>query len=141
MIKDQQKRNKIARDWAAVRAFCKGTHRQSIAGGGFGPVFVNETPLDSFYNLAFVLAYAVLDRVLDDLRAQTVFSTKQKYPGLNAKMKASQTKLPWQNYSLIQLGRCVRNKVAHEAVLADGAQCFRFIDAIEAELRVWGILQ
>ena len=55
-------------------------------------------------------------------------------------MGASQKLLPWQNYDLVDNGRVARNDLAHEAKLSSKADCLRFINAIEAELKAWGII-
>jgi len=120
-----------------VRKFCASSHRQwLIPGDGV----INETPPEDFYNLPFLLAYAVLDQVLDELMDQGVFQCVQKRPFLGDKMVVSRNRLPWLDYDLVDLGRKARNDLAHEAKLLGKSQCFAFIDAIEAELKAWGIL-
>ncbi len=103
--------------------------------GGF--VIDEQRPEDS-YNLPFVLAYAVLDQVLNELRTQGAFTCKTRK--LGDKMTASQNVLPWQDYDLVNNGRVARNDLAHEAQLLSKVDCLRFIDAIESELKTWGIV-
>ncbi len=55
-------------------------------------------------------------------------------------MAASQNALPWQDYELINNGRDARNALAHQAKLLSKADCLRFIDAIESELKAWGVV-
>jgi hypothetical protein len=55
-------------------------------------------------------------------------------------MAASANLLPWRDYALVDTGKTARNDLAHEAKLVDKANCFRFIDAIEAELKAWNVL-
>jgi hypothetical protein len=138
MIADQTTRDNICEEWAAVRKLCAGSHRQAIIGGAGGAVFVNETPLESFYNLPLVLAFAVLDEVLDALIAQGIFSCRSWM--LGAKMTASKGAVPWQNYALVEQGKTARNELAHQAKLLDKAQCLGFVDAIEVELRAWAVI-
>ena len=137
MINDQGVKSAIARDWRVVRRFCEGSHRQWLSPGGG---FINETPPEDFYNLPFLLAYAILDQVLDELLDQGAFQCHMKRPLLGDKMFASRELIPWRDYDLVNTGRRARNELAHEAKLLPRDQCFAFIDAIEAELKGWGIL-
>lgn len=59
---------------------------------------------------------------------------------LKEKMEASKDALPWQNYSTVDLGREARNNLAHEGILLDKENCFTYINAIEIELKAWGII-
>ncbi len=99
---------------------------------------INETRPEDSYNLPLVLAYAVLDRVLRELRDQGAFTCNTWK--LGAKMAASQNVLPWQDYHLVDNGRVARNYLAHKAKLLSKADCLQFIDAIESELTAWNIV-
>jgi len=48
--------------------------------------------------------------------------------------------LLWQDYKNITNGRNGRNDLAHEAKLLSKDKCLEYIDAIETELKVWGVL-
>ena len=138
MIRDATAKADIAQQWTAVKAFCRGSHRQSIIAGG---AFVNETPPEDFCNLPFVLAYAVLDQVLTELMDQGTFPRPSgPRPMLGQKMSASRTHLPWTDSKLVKDGKDARNRVAHEAILLGRADCCRYIEAIEQELRSWSII-
>jgi len=137
MIYDQHVRSDILQEWTAVRKLCAGSHRQCMIPGG---AFINETPPESFYNLPFLLAYAILDQVLTELIDQESIQCKQKKPLLGDKMAASLNVLPWQNYTLIEDGKTARNELAHEARLLTKNDCFAYIDAIETELKAWDVL-
>lgn len=137
MIHDHQTRSAIAQDWAATRKLCAGSHRQAQIPGGS---FINETPPESFYNLPFFLAYAILDQVLGELIGQGTVQCARKRPLLGDKMAASINVLPWQNYKLVETGKNARNELAHEAKLLGKSNCFVYIDAIETELKAWGVL-
>src|ERR1700722_18772101 len=102
MITDGTKRLEIAEQWSAVRSLCKDSHRQYIVAPG---VFVNETPPEEFYNLPFILAYAVLDHGL--------FVTSKMRPMLGDKLSASRTRLPWVDYSQIEIGKNASNDLRH----------------------------
>lgn len=135
MINDPQVRAEITQQWAVVRRFCVGSHRQYLVGG----VFVNETPPEEFYNLPLILAFAVLDQVLTELINQGEIPKPQRAL-LGARVLASSTVLQWINYALVDEGKTVRNKLAHEARLIGKLECLAFIEAIEVELKSWSIL-
>ncbi len=135
MIDDPQTKSEIAQDWRGVRKLCESSHRQWVSWGGS---VINETRPEDSYNLPLVLAYAVLDRVLRELRDQGEFTCKAWQ--LGKKMAASQNALPWQDYDLVNDGRVARNDLAHQAKLLSKADCLRFIDAVESELKAWGIV-
>lgn len=130
--------SEIVQDWAVVKKFCSGSHRQAlIPGCGF----INETPPEEFYNLPLVLAYGVLDQVLSDFMEKGLFpSPNRKRPLLGDKMIASRHHLQWRNYEFVEQGKNARNNLAHEGYLLGKFQCLEFIDAIENELNGWGVL-
>jgi hypothetical protein len=136
MILDMAVKSDIARQWVALRSLCRGSHRTSAVPGGY----INETPPDEFYNLPFVLAYAVLDQVLDELMDQGALQKPKGRPMLGAKMAASKADLQWTDYDLVAVGKVARNALAHDAKLLAKADCFRFVDAIEGELKAWGLI-
>jgi hypothetical protein len=55
-------------------------------------------------------------------------------------MEASRSVLSWKDYDKIKNGKKDRNDLAHEAKLLSKDKCFEYIDAIETELRAWGVL-
>ena len=134
MIKDLAKKTEIVRDWEAVKKLCAGSHRQYQSSRGY----INETPPESFYNLPLVLAYCALDGVLIKLRDQGEFRCTGDF--LGDRMKSSKKILPWYNYKLVSAGRIARNALAHKAKLVPKKECLIFINAIENELRAWGII-
>lgn len=138
MIQDQAVLSDIHQQWAVVREFCSPSHRSYAVAAGAGVAYINETPPESFYNLPLLLAYSVLDQVLDQLILERVFACKDRRLGV--KMSASKGSLAWKDFATVDVGRERRNEVAHKAALFDRAICLKFIDAIEAELRGWGIV-
>jgi hypothetical protein len=137
MIRNDQARSAIAQEWATVRKFCAGSHRQyQIPGGGF----INETPPESFFNLPFLLAYGVLDHVLEELVGQGTFQCSKGPLSLGNRMFSSVNAVPWQDFALVDAGKIARNDLAHDAKLLGKMECFRFIDAIEMELKAWRVL-
>jgi hypothetical protein len=55
-------------------------------------------------------------------------------------VNTSQDALKWVNYPLIKEIVNHRNDLAHRAVFVPRGDCWRYIDAIEAELVAWGIV-
>jgi hypothetical protein len=135
MIRDPQAKLEIARDWVVVRKLCEGSHLQWQSENGS---VINESRPDDSYNLPLVLAYCVLDTCLDELVAQGVFSCATWK--LKPKMEASRGPLTWKDYHLVDTGRDRRNDLAHRAKLETKADCLRYVQAVEDELKGWGIL-
>lgn len=135
MIKDEIARTNIIADWNGVRKIqSSGDHTAMYP---FGMVITSTVP-DAFWNLPFLLAYAVLDETLNELKDQGEFICRTRM--LGEKMEASKAHLPWQNYDDVWKGKEARNDLAHEAIILAKDECFKYIDAVEEELRVWGIL-
>jgi hypothetical protein len=133
MIKDPNVRAEIDHEWTTVRV-PTGLNRSRI----IPSLVAEETPPDDFYNLPLVLAYCALDDALRQLHIEGVFSCTRDT--LSGRMKASRANLNWENYPLVDEGRCARNKLAHEAVLHSKWVCFKFINDNEDEFRNWALL-
>jgi hypothetical protein len=133
MIKDSQAKTHLNQSWAAIRKLCGSGHVFWTRGAAISV----RTP-DSTFNLPFVLAYAVLDQCLNVLISEGTIVCKDWKLGV--KMAASKDILPWVDYPLVDDGRSVRNAVAHEAILATKEDCLKFVNAIEAEFKAWGVL-
>ena len=80
----------------------------------------------------------VLDEVLIELRDQGEFASKGRH--LGHRMRDSRGSLPWHDYPLVDSGKKARNDLAHKAIIAPIADCKKYVDAIEAELKAWGVL-
>ena len=122
-------------NWSAVNKLMDRVHSCWVNPGGG---IINETRPTESYNLPLVLSYAVLDEALSILRDQGVFNCNDWQ--LDKKMKASKDKLPWVNYNLIDEGKRARNKLAHRAELLSEAECRKYVSAVEAELKAWGLI-
>ena len=101
-----------------------------------GGEMINETPLEVFANLPFVLAYAALDDALVALDTKGLWAIGM----LGKKMKASKLHLPWVNYKLVNEGREKRNDLAHGSKLLSRADCLRYIEAVGVELKAFGCI-
>jgi hypothetical protein len=99
------------------------------------------SPPNSFYNLPFVLAYATLDQVLDQLITEGHVKVGGKRPLLGTKMAASSSTVPWKDYATVDAGKEKRNELAHKAKLLPPKECPEYISAIEVELKAWKVLQ
>jgi len=135
MLTEEEKAD-IVQMWRTVRKLCKPS-----LGGVFladGSLFCQTRPEDS-YDLPFVLAYAVLDQVLQAYETAGLF-TCRKYPTLGSRMEASRSCLSWIAYDVIWHGKEARDELAHEAKLLGRPDCMTYIDAIEVEMKEFGIL-
>jgi hypothetical protein len=139
MITDPAALSFIRQQWTTVTRFRAGSHRQSMIPGG---PCINETPPESFFNLPMILAFAVLDQVLDEFIDQGLVPRPPgRRPLLGTKMEVSRSAIHWHDYPRVERGKNERNGVAHEGRILDRKSCLDFIDAIESELRAWQILQ
>jgi hypothetical protein len=93
---------------------------------------------DACHDLTLVFAYSVLQDTLEQLEYEGHF--KSKTPGLRGRMHASRPVLPWQDFTLVDEGRERRNAFAHDRTVVPVEECVRYVDAIEQELRAWGIV-
>lgn len=139
MIEDPAILAHVRAEWEAVRRSkdCVALNLASAMGGIDG---IGQS--HRFRNLAYALcllyAFSVLEQVLVALRDQGAFVSRKSQ--LGSLMVKSKGILPWQNYELVDQGRIKRNEIAHQQAVIERADTWRFIDAIEAELRAWQIV-
>lgn len=140
MITDTDIKQDIQMQWDTIRKMAYRPESVSAPYGSRMGIVVVSTPTapPDYLNLPFVLAYSVLDSVLNELVRQQVFMCKDWK--LGTKMTASQVALHWQDYSLVKQGKKLRNDLAHGARLLDRAECLKYIRSIEAELIAWGVI-
>ena len=55
-------------------------------------------------------------------------------------MTASQSAMSWADFDTVDEGRKCRNALAHDQTIPPRADSWKYIDAIEAELIAWSIL-
>ncbi len=113
------------------------TQTYLLSGNGF---FSSQASIESF-NLASLLAFAILQQALNRLKNEGRFNCKGKRPLLGTLMEKAKDKLIWREYELLSAGIGVRNDFAHEAKLAPKDDCLKYIQAVENELKGWGILE
>ena len=80
----------------------------------------------------------MLERVLIQLRDEGLFECKSSRA--EDLMKSSRDSLNWTNYDAVNKARKDRNKMAHHRKIIDQELVLAHINAIQAELLAWGIL-
>ena len=135
MIADTAVMDHIRRQWSVVRQFADFRGRAYQIPGG--PFLAESGPPEEFYNLPFVLAYGILQQTLDALAAEGHFPESRH---LATVMEESRAVLPWQDYPRVFQGKEDRNHLAHRGKLFPREHCRAAVDAVETELRAWGIV-
>lgn len=125
----------VVAQWRAVRKLCAEPGASLIPGAGL----VQHPVTIGFRNLPLVLAYAVLEQVLEALAKQSTFEARTG-ARLAELMNASRTAIPWTMFEYVDFGRERRNDLAHDGVLLSDADCLSYIEAIEKQLRIWTVL-
>ena len=138
MIRDPTALAEVQQSWAgveALRARLKVSAFASVGalGGSFPFSLANAA-----HNLPFIHAYAVLNDTLEQLAAEGHFSCKSIF--LGELLKQSEKALLWQDFALVSLGASRRNDVAHRGQLVERGDCWKFVDAVKAELSAWGVI-
>jgi hypothetical protein len=143
MIQDAAVKVGIQQEWAVVIAQTKWSRSGILPGG----ISIQETPPEAFYNLPLVLAYSTLDHVLGQLLDERIFvckspawKTRPNCYNLGDKLISAENAIPWIDFSLVKLGQDARNNVAHKNQMSDKATCLKYINAVGAELKGWGLL-
>jgi hypothetical protein len=103
--------------------------------------FTMPTPWDFANSLALVYAYAVLGNALETLRDKGWFRCNTWMLGpLMKESHSAKSKLAWRDFGLVWEGKDKRDDVAHKADLPSREVCWKYIDAVKAELVAWGFL-
>jgi hypothetical protein len=105
--------------------------------GSFGGVFPFVLS-NAAHNLPFIHAYAALNDVLEQLADEGHFNCKSIF--LGELLKRSEQALRWEDFALVSAGAACRNDVAHRGQLLDRADCWKYVDAVKAELSAWAVL-
>lgn len=139
MIADQTVLADIQADWRVVRSSQDRVARNLAAGmSGIGGIGQSHEFRNFAHALCLFFAFSVLEKVLLELRDQGKFGCQRSQ--LQELMRVSASVLPWHNYTLVDQGRISRNKIAHEQAVIERSEIWRFIDAIEMELKAWSIV-
>ncbi len=135
MIKNAVVKSEIVDLWRAVRRLSAEPGSSIIPGAGI----VQHPVATGFCNLPLVLAYAVLEQVLEVLAEERRFLMPKK-PKLANLMMNSKAAISWLDFDYIDKGRERRNELAHDAELVPDAECLGYIDAVETQLRSWKVI-
>jgi len=107
----------------------------SFALGGWSAIFA----ADAAHNLPLVHAFSALNDVLLQLEREGRFSCRSHF--LGSLLDASKPSLPWLDFDLVRQGASRRNDVAHRGEVLPRGECWRYVDAIEAEFLAWGVIE
>ena len=89
------------------------------------------------YNLVLIFAYSVLKDTLLEMQDKNVFVSKKT--NLGFLMKKSKSKINWIDFEVLDQGREIRNQIAHENKIIKRVECWKYIDAIDAQLIAWDV--
>lgn len=138
MIDDQDALTEIRNSWNGVRQLQSQIRANTSFAFARGGVTVGN--LSSMaHNLPLLHACAVLNDTLQQLCNEGKFACRQRT--LGALLHASKTELPWSDWDLIEEVKKDRNDLAHDGTLISVELCIQYINAIEEELVVFGVLQ
>ena len=76
--------------------------------------------------------------VLEQLKSEEHFVCNSHI--LTDLFQCSEKELPWCDFKLIRAGVKLRNNVVHRGLPLERADCWKYIDAVNAELSAWHIL-
>lgn len=138
MIRNSVTLAEIQREWAGVGALREQIQRSTFISNGFTGG-IHPTPLvNTAYTLPLIHAFAVLNIVLEQLKSEEHFDCNSHI--LAELLQCSEKALPWRDFKLIRAGVKLRNNVAHHGLPLERADCWKYIDAVNAELSAWHIL-
>lgn len=141
MISNTEALNAIREAWKAVRKVQSQAHYAMLPPGG---VHQFCAP-DYYFNLPFLLAYSVLEEVLTELTNQGTLTypdnlKPNQFMKLGRMIESAKT-LNWNDFKTVgEDGLEARNDLAHRAILLSKQDCHKYIEAIELELKTWGVL-
>jgi hypothetical protein len=137
LIQDITVLDEIRMSWHGVREFREKLQRAVLASFAFGGL-PQPFLADAGHNLPLLHAFAVLNEVLQQLRDEGHFTCKGFF--LGALMNASADALPWVDFALVKEGVARRNDVAHKGMVLPRTDCWKYIDAVETQLREWNVV-
>lgn len=140
MIQDQNSLEEIRKEWRGVRNIQTSIFVGLAASGGLISGIFPFKIADISYSLVLIYGYAVLQTVLQHLRDEGLFTSPKKDNRLGTLMDSSREKLNWLDFNEVYRGRGKRNDIAHEELVLQRGEAWKFIDAIEQELINWRII-
>ncbi len=128
----------VQQSWAGVEALRSRLQVSAFASVGFLGGTFPFTLSNAAHNLPFIHAYSVLSDVLKQLAIEGHFNCKSIF--LGKLLPKSQNALVWHDFALVHAGYGRRNDVAHYGELLKRDECWKYVDAVKAELLGWRIL-
>lgn len=138
MALSQEQLDELRASWNGVRMLQDRIQRTMFSGFG-GAAAQTVILADMAHNLPFLHACGVLNDALEHLAKDMNFEYQHRE--LGRLMEASQGRLGWQDYDQMKEIKTKRNDLAHRGVVSPRADCWKYIKAIEAELKGWGIVK
>jgi hypothetical protein len=138
VIKDTTARNSILEQWKTVRLYQAMMQTNTLGGFVVGAIYSPDF-LNGCDTLVLVFAFSVFERALRSLYKEKVFAAEAT-AGVKGLMLASRASLPWVNFSLVDQAREERQQAAHGVKIVPREDSLRYVDAMEAELVAWGVL-
>ena len=136
MIKDNGRSIQLRTEWYGVRDRQESFRKNVVFAFARGAINTGNLA-GPIYSLLLLYAFATLQNVLLEIRDQGNFASRAE---LGELFKGSKSKLPWIDYDLVDEGRTMRNKVAHSNFILPPMETFHYLDAIEAELKAFGVV-
>lgn len=137
MITDTDALTELRSSWNGVRIMREKLQAALLGSFSQGASFAIHIA-DIAHNLPFVHACSTLNEVLIQLSKENKIKCNSIF--LGPLIKAGKTALPWKNYDLIDEAVKKRKEVAHKGLTLNRADCWKYINAIEEELKGWQIL-
>ena len=137
MITDAAALEEIQRSWTGAESLRGKVQRALLGSFSEGASFVIFVA-DAAHNLPFMHSYAVLNDVLLQLAREGRFECESIF--LGKLLPKSQNALVWHDFALVHAGYGRRNDVAHYGELLKRDECWKYVDAVKAELLGWRIL-
>jgi hypothetical protein len=137
LITDRAALESVRESWKGAAALRELVQRQVLWAFANGAVGLGALA-DIAHNLALLQSCSVLNDALEQLRDEEKFQAKGRTLGIL--VEASVGAIPWLDLPLIRSIVVRRNEIAHGALVLTRAECWAHSDAIEAQLRAWGIL-
>ncbi|MCZ6897095.1 MAG: hypothetical protein V3S35_03875 [Nitrosomonadaceae bacterium] len=138
VIRDSVTLAEIQREWAGVGALRQQLQRSAFASAGITSGVHPSALVNTAYNLPFIHAFAVLNIALEQLKSEGHFVCNSHF--LGDLLQCSEKALPWCDFKLIRAGVKLRNNVAHRGQLLERGDCWKYIDAVNAEFSAWRII-
>ena len=145
MVEDQEVLESVRAQWANAR---KMEQRMKVLTnvGGFLPIPLPNPVRDVGHNLVLLFGFEPFAEVLYEFVKQGTITLQGENPQESKQrkikriLKNGKDQVEWQDWDLIDTINKARNDVAHGRTVLGRGQCWQYLDALEHQLRAWGIL-